>query len=153
MTAEEQQPAAGVGLQFADLHRHADEVARTAHRRRAAAGDGLRPGVDHQRVAGRDLGIAQRQDRGRGFGNIHRDLPLVPGGLAVDDVHVPADVGGVRGEFAHHIARRVVAVDAELRGLAFQRAGGVAVETFRLRRRVGDLRTDVELACAVADAG
>ena len=67
-------------------------------------------------------------------------------------MHVPANVGSVGGEFAHHIAGRVVAVDAELCGLALQRAGGVAVEALRLWRRVGDLRTDVELICAVADA-
>ncbi len=153
MTGEEQQSAAGIGLQLADLHRHAGEFARADHRRRTAAGDGLRTGVDHQRVAGRDLGIAPRQHRGRGFGNIHRDLPLVPGGLAVDDVHIPLDIGGICGQFADHVAGGVVAIDAELCGFAFQRTGGVAVETQRLRRRVGDLWADVELPLAVADAG
>ena len=155
--AQEQQPSRLVGAQLAEIHVRADELSRVErHRRAVRSRDRARSGIDHElgaigsgerRVA--DLGLLVVRRR---FGDVERDVEVVPRRLLVRDVHRPLDRGVVRGDFAQDASVRVVCVEAEQRGLALELAAGVLVEPERLRRRVRQLRTDEVLVLAVAYA-
>ncbi|SDP43923.1 hypothetical protein SAMN04489708_11316 [Paracidovorax cattleyae] len=88
-----------VGAQFPDLHRHAGEVARARDGGGMRTLDALRAGIDGQRVprGDRDLGIAAGQD-GRGcLRDVHGDLPLVAGRLALERTGRVAVEAGLPG--------------------------------------------------------
>ena len=99
-----------------------------------------------------NAGVSPRHRHGGGLGNVERGLKLVPLRLAVREMRGPCDVGVVGGQFADDAALRVVAVDAEARGLPLQGAGRITVIFRLLERRIDHLGTDEELALAVADA-
>src|ERR1700724_2532516 len=122
VSSDHQPPSPVVGAQLAERHLEgrgvpeADEalieaVARTVL---LPPGDVDGAGIDHQPLPRRagDGGIAEG-----GGGGVRLEIygvgELLPAGLAVREVHLPGDLGIVRGDLLDDVAGLVVAVDAE----------------------------------------
>ncbi len=162
VAAEDEQAAGGVGAQLAEIDGRAEEIAVEG-----PGGTGCICSLDTHEAAvdgeagavGALIGGVARQggiDGGRRqgrLGDVEGDLELIPGGLLVGEMDGPGDGGVGGGELGDNVAGGVVAVDAEERGLAFERAGAVLVETGRARLGVRDLGADVVGVGAVAHAG
>src|ERR1700724_2167911 len=155
VSSDHQPPSPVVGAQLAERHLEgrgvpeADEalieaVARTVL---LPPGDVDGAGIDHQPLPRRagDGGIAEGGGE-RVLLEIHGVGELVPAGLAVREVHLPGDLGIVRGDLLDDVAGLVVAVDAEP-GRLLAHLPTAVLEPFgaRIGRPPRHLRPDVVL--------